>query len=154
FFDFGMVGFITQKLQQQMVAAFFHILERDFGGLVDDLISLGFFHGEFDMAEFRSLVKDMFKRKIDLNLAEVNFKELTYELGDIIYKYPITTPGSFSFIMRALMTLEGISIQMNPSFNFMEVARPYARDFLFRRETAHLRQQMWAGLREAQSGNL
>jgi len=53
----------------------------------------------------------------------------------------------FQFFNRALMTLEGISIQVNPTFNFMEVARPYARDFLFRRETAHLRKQVWAGLR-------
>jgi len=155
FFDFGMVGIVSQRLQQQMVSAFFHILERDCGGLVDDLISLGFLKKEeVNMTEFRNIVQDMFERKIDLKLSEVNFKELTYELGEIIYKYPFTTPGSFSFIIRALMTLEGISIQMNPSFNFMEVARPYARDFLFRRETAHLRQQVWAGLREVQSGNL
>jgi predicted unusual protein kinase regulating ubiquinone biosynthesis (AarF/ABC1/UbiB family) len=153
FFDFGMVGLISQKLQRQMVSAFFHILERDCSGLVDDLISLGFLKEEVDLTEFRSVVRDMFERKIDLKLSEVNFKELTYELGEIIYKYPFTTPGSFSFIIRALMTLEGISIQMNPSFNFLEVARPYARDFLFRRETAHLRQQVWDGLREVQSGN-
>jgi len=35
-------GWFHQSLQQQMVSAFFHILERDYGGLVDDLISLGF----------------------------------------------------------------------------------------------------------------
>ncbi|MEW6730287.1 MAG: AarF/ABC1/UbiB kinase family protein [Acidobacteriota bacterium] len=152
FFDFGMVGYISAKLQQQMISSFFHILERDYNGLVDDLISLGFLQPVVDMAEFRAVVRDMFARKIDLKLSEVKFKELTYELGEIIYKYPFTTPAAFSFVIRALMTLEGISIQMNPSFNFMEVARPYARDFLFRRESAQLRQQVWDSLREVQSG--
>lgn len=152
FFDFGMVGIITPQLQRLMVSAFFHILERDFDGLIDDLIALDFLKGEINMVEFREVVRNMFERKIDLKLSEVKFKELTYELGEVVYKYPFTTPASFTFIIRALMTLEGISIQVNPSFNFMEVARPYAQDFLFRRESAFLRQQVIESLRDASSG--
>lgn len=154
FFDFGMVGIITPHLQQQIVSAFFHILERDFSGLVNDLIALEFLKPEADLVEFRKVVKDMFDRKIALNLSEVKFKELTYELGEIIYKFPFTTPAEFTFIMRALMTLEGISIQVNPTFNFLEVARPYAKDFLFRKESAHLRKHVWDSIREVQSGKL
>jgi predicted unusual protein kinase regulating ubiquinone biosynthesis (AarF/ABC1/UbiB family) len=154
FFDFGMVGHISQQLQQQMVSAFFHILERNFDGLVNDLISLNFLKPEVNVAEFRNVVKDMFERKIDINLGDVKFKDLTYELGDIIYKYPISTPAAFTFIIRALMTLEGISIQINPTFNFLEVAKPYARDFIFRRESAHLRKQVWENLRDVGSGKI
>ncbi|MBL8195291.1 MAG: AarF/ABC1/UbiB kinase family protein [Blastocatellia bacterium] len=154
FFDFGMVGNISSTLQQQMVSAFFHILERDFDGLVDDLISLNFLKPEVNIPEFRKVIRDMFARKIDLDLSQVNFKELTYEIGEIIYKYPISTPAAFTFIIRALMTLEGISIQMNPTFNFLEVAKPYASDFLFRKESAHLRKQVWENLREVGSGKV
>ncbi|KAF0248873.1 MAG: protein kinase [bacterium] len=154
FFDFGMVGQISLHLQQQFVSAFFHILERDFDGLVNDLISLDFLKPEVNVGEFRKVIRDMFERKIDINLGEVKFKDLTYELGDIIYKYPISTPAAFTFIIRALMTLEGISIQMNPTFNFLEVAKPYARDFLLRKESAHLRKQVWENLREVGSGKI
>jgi len=63
------------------------------------------------MVEFRTIVRDIFKRKVDIALGEVNFKELTYDLGEIIYKYPFTTPSCFQFFNRALMTLEGISIK-------------------------------------------
>ncbi|MCS6884509.1 MAG: AarF/ABC1/UbiB kinase family protein [Acidobacteriota bacterium] len=154
FFDFGMVGIITPRLQQLMVSAFFHILERDFDGLIDDLIALDFLKGEIDMSEFRQVLRNMFERKIDLKLSEVNFKELTYEVGELMYKYPFTTPSSFTFIIRALMTLEGISIQTNPEFNFMEVARPYARDFLLRRETALLRQHVIDSLHDVKSGKI
>jgi predicted unusual protein kinase regulating ubiquinone biosynthesis (AarF/ABC1/UbiB family) len=154
FFDFGMVGDVTAKLQQQMVSAFFHILERDFDGLVGDLVALEFLRPEADLVRFRQIVRNMFERKIALNLSDVKFKELTYELGEIIYEFPFTTPAAFTFIMRALMTLEGISIQVNPSFNFLAVARPYARDFLFRRESAQLRRQVWDSLRDVGSGKV
>ncbi len=154
FFDFGMVGRITPKLQNLMVSAFFHLLDRDYDGICRDLIALEFLSPEVDLAEFTPVVADLFRRKLDTNLSQVRFKDLTYDLGEIVYRYPFTTPASFTFIIRALMTLEGISITMNPEFNFLEVAKPYARDFLFRRESAHLREQVWESLHDAKSGKL
>lgn len=154
FFDFGMVGRITPKLQNLMVSAFFHLLDRDYDGICRDLIALEFLSPEVDLAEFTPVVADLFRRKLDVNLAQVRFKDLTYDLGEIVYRYPFSTPASFTFIIRALMTLEGISITMNPEFNFLEVAKPYARDFLFRRESAHLREQVWESLHDAKSGKL
>lgn len=154
FFDFGMVGHISPTLQSQMVSAFFHLIERDAPGIVQDLVGLGFLAPEADMEDFARVVEDLFRRKLDVNLSEVRFKDLTYDLGDIIYRYPFSTPASFTFIIRALMTLEGISITMNPRFNFLEVAMPYARDFLFRRESAQLREKVWASLHDARNGKL
>jgi predicted unusual protein kinase regulating ubiquinone biosynthesis (AarF/ABC1/UbiB family) len=36
--------------------------------------------------------------------------------------------------MRALMTLEGIAILTDPGFSFFETAKPYAKEFMLRRE--------------------
>jgi predicted unusual protein kinase regulating ubiquinone biosynthesis (AarF/ABC1/UbiB family) len=36
--------------------------------------------------------------------------------------------------MRALMTLEGIGIVTDPGFSFFETAKPYAKEFMLRRE--------------------
>ncbi|HZS47679.1 MAG TPA: AarF/ABC1/UbiB kinase family protein [Blastocatellia bacterium] len=154
FFDFGMVGTISEKLQSQMVSAFFHLLEQDANGLVDDMISLNFLSPNADLEGFRKVVSDMFSRTLSLRLKEIRFKEITYELAPIVYKYPLTTPGHFTYIIRAMMTLEGISIRMNPEFNFLEVAGPYARDFLFRKESALLRKQVWQSLQDAKSGQI
>jgi predicted unusual protein kinase regulating ubiquinone biosynthesis (AarF/ABC1/UbiB family) len=41
--------------------------------------------------------------------------------------------------MRALMTLEGIGIITDPDFNFFETAKPYAKEFMLRREGKDLR---------------
>jgi hypothetical protein len=50
------------------------------------------------------------------------------------------------------MTLEGVSIVMNPDFNFFDVAKPYVRDFLFKRDTAQLRQMAMDSLRDVRTG--
>lgn len=152
FFDFGMVGRISDQLQRQMVDAFFHLYSRDINAIIGDLVGLGFLAPEADTEAFRAIVAEVFARKLNLKLGEVRFKELTYDLAPIVYEHPITTPARFTYLIRALMTLEGISIVMNPEFNFFDVARPYVKEFLFRRESSQLRRMALDSLRDARTG--
>jgi predicted unusual protein kinase regulating ubiquinone biosynthesis (AarF/ABC1/UbiB family) len=151
-FDFGMVGRISDELQRQIIAAFFHLYDRDVNGLVDDMIAMGFLKPEADVEAIRAIVADVMKRKLNLKLKEVRFKELTYDLAPVVYEHPITTPSHFTYLIRALMTLEGVSIVMNPEFNFFEVAKPYVKEFLFKRDTAQLKQMAWDSLTDAKTG--
>jgi predicted unusual protein kinase regulating ubiquinone biosynthesis (AarF/ABC1/UbiB family) len=153
-FDFGMVGRITEALRRQMIEAFFHLYNRDVEAIVDDLMGLGFLESGADVEAFRAIVADVFKRKLNLKLSEVRFRDLTYDLAPIVYEHPITTPARFTYLIRALMTLEGISIVMNPDFNFFDVAGPYVRDFLFKRESSRLRQMALDSLRDVRTGRI
>lgn len=134
FFDFGMVGRITPQLQSQMIDAFFHVVSRDVHGLGQDIINLNFLKPGVDPETIRPVVEGLFKHYLNLKLGEVNFKELTYDLAEVIYDYPFRLPANFTYIMRALMTLEGIGIVTDPNFSFFETAKPYAKEFMLRRE--------------------
>ncbi|MGH9848657.1 MAG: ABC1 kinase family protein [Blastocatellia bacterium] len=134
FFDFGMVGRITPKMQSLMIDAFFHIVERDVKGLTQDMINLNFLLPTVDREVIRPVVEKLFSDYLNLRLGEVRFKELTYELADVIYEYPFRIPANFTYVMRAIMTLEGIGVTMDPNFSFFEVAKPYAKEFMLKRE--------------------
>ena len=43
----------------------------------------------------RPVVRRMFKFHLDLKLKDVNFKELTYDLADVMYDYPFRAPIQF-----------------------------------------------------------
>jgi len=134
FFDFGMVGRITPKLQTQMIDAFFHVVGRDVKGLGQDIINLNFLKPGVDPETVRPVVESLFTHYLNLKLGEVNFKELTYDLAEVIYEYPFRLPSNFTYIMRALMTLEGIGVVTDPGFSFFETAKPFAKEFMLRRE--------------------
>ena len=134
FFDFGMVGRIPPELQAKMIDAFFHVVSKDPGGIAEDLIELDFLKPGTDPKTIRPVVERMFQFHFDLKLKDINFKELTYDLADVMYDYPFRLPSNFTYIMRALMTLEGIGIITDPEFNFFETAKPYAKEFMLRRE--------------------
>ncbi|MBS1796837.1 MAG: AarF/ABC1/UbiB kinase family protein [Acidobacteria bacterium] len=139
FFDFGMVGRITPKLQSKMIDAFFHVVAKDAEGIAQDLIDLDFLKPGADETKIRDVVVKMFALHLDLKLKDVKFKELTYDLADVMYDYPFRLPSNFTYIMRALMTLEGIGIITDPEFNFFETAKPYAKEFMLKREGKDLR---------------
>lgn len=139
FFDFGMVGRISPRLQAKMIDAFFHVVGKDPGGIAEDLIELDFLKPGTNPNIVRPVVEKMFEFHLNLKLKDVNFKELTYDLADVMYDYPFRLPSNFTYIMRALMTLEGIGIITDPEFNFFETAKPYAKEFMLRREGSDFR---------------
>jgi predicted unusual protein kinase regulating ubiquinone biosynthesis (AarF/ABC1/UbiB family) len=153
FFDFGMVGRITPQLQAQMIDAFFHVVSRDVHGLGQDIINLNFLKPGVDPESVRPVVESMFTHYLNLRLGEVNFKELTYDLAEVIYEYPFRLPANFTYVMRALMTLEGIGVVTDPGFSFFETAKPFAREFMLRREGKVLRKLIFDKLTGRENGD-
>ena len=43
---------------------------------------------------------------------------------------PFRFPAAFTFVMRAFTTLEGLGKALDPSFQFVTVAQPYAQEIL------------------------
>ncbi len=153
FFDFGMVGRINPKLQTQMIDAFFHVVSRDVHGLGQDIINLNFLKPGVDPETVRPVVEGLFKHYLNLKLGEVNFKELTYDLAEVMYEYPFRLPSNFTYIMRALMTLEGIGVVTDPEFSFFETAKPFAKEFMLRREGRIFRQLIFDKLTGRENGD-
>ncbi len=153
FFDFGMVGRITPKLQSQMIGAFFHVVSRDVRGLGQDIIDLNFLKPGVNPETVRPVVESLFKLYLNLKLGEVKFKELTYDLAEVVYEYPFRLPANFTYVMRALMTLEGIGIVTDPGFSFFETAKPYAKEFMLKREGRAFRKLILDKVTGRENGN-
>src|SRR5215213_3456482 len=154
FFDFGMVGRITPRLQSQMIDAFFHVVGRDTEGLAQDLINLNFLKPGVDPERVRPVVEGLFRHYLNLKLGDVNFKELTYDLAEVMYEYPFRLPSNFTYVIRALMTLEGIGIVTDPGFSFFDTAKPFAKEFMLRREGKQFRRLLLDKLTGREEGRV
>jgi predicted unusual protein kinase regulating ubiquinone biosynthesis (AarF/ABC1/UbiB family) len=154
FFDFGMVGKLTKEMQSKLVDAFFHIVERDVHGIVEDLIELRFLKEGFDPEEFRSSIEEVFSHYIGLKIGQLKFRELVQVVSQTLYELPITIPPQFTFVMRALTTLEGIGILMDPNFSFFDTVKPYAKEFMFKQEGRQLRDKLLGKLVKGDDGKI
>jgi predicted unusual protein kinase regulating ubiquinone biosynthesis (AarF/ABC1/UbiB family) len=55
---------------------------------------------------------------------------ITDDLYEIAHDQPFRFPATFTFVMRAFSTLEGVGKGLDPDFNFMEVAKPFAMEIM------------------------
>jgi hypothetical protein len=51
-------------------------------------------------------------RYLSLRLSQIQFKELFFDLAHVVYEFPFHIPASFTYVVRALMMLEGIGAQL------------------------------------------
>jgi predicted unusual protein kinase regulating ubiquinone biosynthesis (AarF/ABC1/UbiB family) len=142
FFDFGMVGRLPRTLQSALLEAFGHLITRDVPGMVDDMRHLGLLTITPEAApHVTPIVAAIVGRYLGRPLGEVSLHTMVLELTPMLAALPVRIPAHFTFILRALMTLEGIGMMVDPHFKLFEVARPYALRYTLRRESRY-----WGGL--------
>ncbi len=126
FYDFGMMGRIKSNVREQLMETLFGIAQKDGQRVVDSLVALGALAPVEDMGPVRRSIQYMLDYFMDKPFEEQSITAISDDLYEIAYGQPFRFPATFTFVMRAFSTLEGVGKGLDPEFNFMEVAQPYA----------------------------
>ncbi len=140
--DFGLIGEIPRQMRAQMVEAFLHIVDNDIDGLMEDLVLLGFIRPGQDPVPLKPTLQWVIEASQAPLEKRPTFKEMTDPLADIFYRYHLRVPVSFSFIIRTLISLEGIGLMLDPSFHSFDVAIPYAAKLLLSEGGRDIRERL------------
>ncbi|RTL44151.1 MAG: AarF/ABC1/UbiB kinase family protein [Candidatus Melainabacteria bacterium] len=126
-FDFGMVGRLTPELKQHLVSALVHVIQRDYRGLIDDFVGMGFLSDDVDRDALFADLSPIVEARFADGMNKVRFRKMLFDFSEVCYRYPFRLPTDFTYVMRALLTLEGVALSINPQFNFIDAAMPYAQ---------------------------
>jgi predicted unusual protein kinase regulating ubiquinone biosynthesis (AarF/ABC1/UbiB family) len=141
-FDFGMVGRISPELKQNMINAFMHVIKREYRLLVDDFVDMGFLQGDVDREALADELTPIVESRFAQGINKVQFRQVVFDFSDLVYRYPFRLPSEFTYIMRALLTLEGVALSINPEFNFVDAALPFAQRLMFKEAGSTVRQAL------------
>ncbi len=130
FYDFGMMGRIKSNVREGLMATLFGIAQKDGDRVVQSLIDLGAIAPVNDMGPVRRSVQYMLDNFMDKPFEAQSVAAISDDLYEIAYNQPFRFPATFTFVMRAFSTLEGVGKGLDPDFNFMEVAQPYAMQLI------------------------
>jgi len=135
--DFGIVGWLTPDMMENIANVFLALFNRKFDDLIDQYIELGMVKGEVDPDEFRRALKkdlvDILEPLYDLTIAEVNFPEYLELLTRLVIKHGLKIPSELMLINKTILILDNIARQLDPSFNAITVAEPYAAKLIKKR---------------------
>ena len=130
FYDFGMMGEIKSNIREKLMDTLFGIAQKNSNLVVDSLIELGALTPTGDMTPVRRSIQYMLDNFMDKPFEEQSVDAISEDLYDIAYGQPFRFPATFTFVMRAFSTLEGVGKGLDPEFNFMEVAQPFAMQLM------------------------
>lgn len=130
FYDFGMMGQVQMITRQKLLNTFFGIAQKDADQVVASLVDLGALAPAEDMGPVRRSVQYMLDNFMDQPFETQSVAAISDDLYEIAYDQPFRFPATFTFVMRAFSTLEGVGKGLDPDFNFMEVAKPFAMQLM------------------------
>ena len=130
FYDFGMMGQIENNIREGLIDTLMGISQKNGDMVVKSLINLGALVPTGDMTSVSRSIQFMLDNFMDKPFEEQSVDAISEDLYDIAYGQPFRFPATFTFVMRAFSTLEGVGKGLDPEFNFMEVAQPYAMQFM------------------------
>lgn len=130
FYDFGMMGRIKANVREGLMQTLFGIAQKDGDRVVQCLIELGAIAPTDDIGPVRRSVQYMLDNFMDKPFENQSVAAISDDLYEIAYNQPFRFPATFTFVMRAFSTLEGVGKGLDPEFNFMEVAKPYAMQLM------------------------
>ena len=126
FYDFGMMGLIENNIREGLMDTLFGIAQKNGDMVVNSLINLGVLVPTGDATSVRRSIQYMLDHFMDKPFEEQSVDAISEDLYEIAFDQPFRFPATFTFVMRAFSTLEGVGKGLDPEFNFMEVAQPYA----------------------------
>jgi predicted unusual protein kinase regulating ubiquinone biosynthesis (AarF/ABC1/UbiB family) len=133
FVDFGMMGIITPKMRTGLREMFLGAIQRDAHMVMHGADALGFLADSADreaIERVASKILDRFATMPAGELREMDPREVMDDVESVFYDNPLRIPAQFAFFGRAVSMLMGLTVTLSPSFNFAEVATPYAQQFL------------------------
>ncbi len=125
FYDFGMMGNISNNLQTSLGAMVKAAALRDASTLVSQLQQAGLISKDIDIGPVRRLVRLMLKEALTPPFSPNIIEKLSGDLYELVYETPFQLPVDLIFVMRALSTFEGVGRMLDPRFNLVSVTKPY-----------------------------
>ncbi|MDC2974729.1 AarF/ABC1/UbiB kinase family protein [Prochlorococcus sp. AH-736-K09] len=125
FYDFGMMGNISNNLQNRLGAMVKAAALRDSSSLVNQLQQAGLISKDIDIGPVRRLVRLMLKEALTPPFSPNIIEKLSGDLYELVYETPFQLPVDLIFVMRALSTYEGVGRMLDPGFNLVSVTKPY-----------------------------
>jgi ubiquinone biosynthesis protein len=130
FVDFGIVGSVTPEMMETMANTFLALIRKDFDMLIDQYVELGYMPEDADLDKFRREFKTDLLYYLEplygMTLKEINFAQYLDIITHIALKHRMQIPADLLLVNKAMLILENISRELDPGFDFVAAAEPYA----------------------------
>ncbi|MGE5194600.1 MAG: ABC1 kinase family protein [Deltaproteobacteria bacterium] len=115
--DFGMVGRLEEEKREQLIDLFLAVTQGNVRGCVDQVLLIGKPFRPVDRPLLASDVRDFVESFYGLPIEQINVGQLLTDFVNILLGHGIRYPADLMMLIRAIITLEGVASEVDPTFN-------------------------------------
>ena len=126
--DFGMVGRATDAMQNHLMRAGLAAMHFDSEALADQLYALGVAGPHARHVELVHDLDEVLHRYAGSTISQISASEVIHEFTAIAYRHRLRLPAELALLLRVIVMSDGLGLQLDPEFHFLEYASPMIRE--------------------------
>ncbi len=127
YLDFGMMGRLSNKDQEDVTDLIVAVVQRDEKKAGNALLKITNFQKEPDRRELDRDLAEFMDRHLYQSLQQLEVGKLLQHLLEIVSRYGLQLKPEFFLLIKALSSVESIGLMLNPEFEIVQYAEPFIR---------------------------
>lgn len=133
--DFGMVGNLSERLQESLLRIGLAVAQKDTGGLVEELFSLGVAGKRARQEVLERDLDHLLGQYADRSIEDLAAASVTGEVMEIARRHRLQLPSDLLMLLRVVGMSELLGARLDPNFRLFEFATPYLHHFWLERRS-------------------
>lgn len=130
FIDFGMVGRLSGEMKDHLSSLVIALMRRSTEGMVRAILRMGLVDDAADTAGLRMDLERLRDRYYDIPFAEIQIGQALTDLFAAAQRHRIVLPPDFLLLGKALLTVEGVALSLDPELRILDLTEPFGRKLL------------------------
>lgn len=148
FIDFGMVGRLSAKRREELLALLLGLVERNAQAVADVLLDWTGDDSNADIDALEAEIETFVDQYYGVPLAQLSLGAMLGDVTTILREHHLALPSDLALLIKAFITLEGLGRGLDPDFHMAEEALPLLRRVMRAQYRPRvLAQRAWRNLR-------
>jgi ubiquinone biosynthesis protein len=155
--DTGMVGRLSPELRDRTIDLMVAAARNDTLGVADALYAIARPTKKVDMREYRAEVSALADKYLGRSLGQMDLSAMLRDIVQGAMKYGLEIPTDFLLVGKALMTVEGVGKELDPTLDVFAEGKPYFVELVRKRYSPErIGMELWRGVEQVSraSGDL
>jgi len=135
FLDYGMMGSLSARHREALADILIAIIEKDATKITRTILKIsGYRYMQIgDSEKLESDIAELIELYAYRPLKEIEIGNLLHLIASVVAEYRLKVPPDFYLLAKALVTIEGVGKELDPEFNAIEHAEPFAKKLIWAR---------------------
>ena len=152
FIDFGMVGRLSARRREELLALLLGLVERNPQAVADVLLDWTGDGSHADIDALEAEIEAFVDQYYGVPLAQLSLGGMLNDVTTILREHRLALPSDLALLIKAFITLEGLGRGLDPDFHMAEEALPLLRKVMRAQYRPRvLAQKVWTNLRRTLS---